>query len=477
MGKNSIFLTGLIWCFASGCAVGPDFSEPPKPAVSAFTNQTIPTLVATDQDLPADWWRLFKSEGLDRTVERALKSNPQIDMAKAVLRQSQENLAAVRAGLFPILSSDFSGTRAKYPSSLSNPTNNPSSTYSVYTAQLSISYVPDVFGGLRRQIESADAQAENQHFQFEAVQTTLATNVVIAVVQEAALRKAVDAAARGAEIQNKLTKVARKQKQLGQISQADLAAQEQAEGQSITALAAIRRQYDQQHDALAVLTGGFPSEDIKAVSDFDDLQIVQPIPMSLPSKLVSQRPDVRAALENMRAANAEIGVAIASMFPQFGITGNYGSASNKIVDLFSPSFGFAQLTGGIAQTLFDGGALIHRRRAADAALDQALANYQMTVLTAFQNVADALAALNSDDIAVSGTAITAKAAHRSFELAQKQYASGNAPQAFALAAEFNDLNAQMALVQAKANRLADTAGLFQALGGGWWNRRHETAGN
>jgi len=482
-------VAGLVAGSLAACAVGPNFKRPPPPASTGYggapvqgqtaaaegTGGTAQTFVA-GMDIPSQWWTLFRSPELDQLVEQALKGNPDVDAAKAALRQAHELYSAQKTSFFPTLQGEFSGLRAKNAlGTLANPTSLPQVNpyYNLYTAQLSVSYLPDVFGSTRRQVEIAKAQEENNRFQLEAVYLTLSSNVVVTAVQEASLRGQVDAMLRLLELQHQLTDTVQRQRTLGTASDLDVLAQQSAEAQTAQSLPPLQKQLGQTRDALTALLGRLPSEEPTQTFHLGDLTLPGELPVSLPSKLVEQRPDVRQAEENMHAASAAVGVAIADMLPQFAISGNIGSSSLAIGQLFGPYTGFWDAGASLTQTLFDAGALLHKKRAADAALDQAAAQYRAAVILACQNVADSLRALQSDADALKASAEAEHAARMTFDLAQRQRELGTISWVAVLNAEQSYRTAQLALVQAQANRYSDTAGLFQSLGGGWWNRPGE----
>jgi len=219
-----------------------------------------------------------------------------------------------------------------------------------------------------------------------------------------------------------------------------------------------------------VLSGGFPNQDLTEKFELPNLQLPQELPLSLPSQLVEQRPDVRQAEENLHSASAQIGIAVANRLPTFALTADGGSMALVLGRLFSGGNGIWDLGAGITQPIFDAGTLRHRERAAQAAYAEAAGQYRSTVLTAFQNVADTLHALQQDADALKAAADSKDAASVTLALARKQYQSGYVSYLALLSAEQTYQQAVMNLVQARANRYADTAALFQALGGGWWNR-------
>jgi NodT family efflux transporter outer membrane factor (OMF) lipoprotein len=422
-------------------------------------------------DIPSEWWALFQSAKLDHLVEQALKANPNVGAAQAALRQAHELYSAQRTSYLPTVQGSFGGDRSEFPiDTLTSPTVASSSTYTLYTAQLTLSYAPDVFGATRRQVEIAKAQFDSSRFQLEAAYLTLSSNVVVTAVQEASLRGQIAAADRLLQLQHQLTETVQRQRLLGTAGDLDVLAQQSAEAQTAQTLPPLQKQLGQTRDALTALLGRLPSDEPEETFRFDELTLPTDLPVTLPSKLIEQRPDVRQAEENLHAASAAAGVALANMLPQFAINADVGSSALKLGQLFTPYTGFWDLGASLTQTLFDAGALLHKRRAADAALDQAAAQYRAAVILACQNVADTLRALQADADALRASADAQRAAKATFDLAMRQRALGTVSLVAVLNAEQSYRQAELALVQAQANRFSDTAGLFQSLGGGWWNR-------
>jgi NodT family efflux transporter outer membrane factor (OMF) lipoprotein len=470
----------------SDCAVGPNFKRPTPPpapdygsaspagetASSPGTGGSTQRFVAA-MDIPAQWWTVFQSPKLDGLVEQALKANPDVTAAKAALRQAHELYLAQRTTFWPTAQGSFDGQRAKNAiGTISNPTSLPQANpyYNLYTAQLSVSYMPDIFGATRRAVEAAKAQDDSTRFQLEATYLTLSSNVVVTAITEASLRGQLTSTQRLLELQHQLTEKVKQQQTIGTASTLDLLTQQALEAQTAASLPPLQKQLGQTRDELTALMGRLPSEEPAETFQLDELTLPGDLPVTLPSKLVEQRPDVRQAEENLHFASAEAGVAIADMLPQFAITGNWGSTALSAGDLFKTGTGFWDIGASLTQTLFDAGALLHKHRAADAALDQAGAQYRAAVILACQNVADTLRALQSDADALKADAEAERAAKASFDLARRQRDLGTISLVAVLNAEATDLQAELALVQAQANRYSDTAGLFQALGGGWWNR-------
>lgn len=476
-------IAGALLATLGGCAVGPNFHRPapPKTADYGSAPSTGSTAAApgtggeaqnfiAGRDIAAEWWTLFRSDKLSGLVGQAIKGNPNMDAAQAALRQAQLLYKAQRASLWPSVQGSFGAQRSEYPSlTLTPPTNSGSNTYNLYTAQLSLSYSPDVFGGGRRALEAARAQVAATRYQLIATYVTLSSNVVTTAVDEASLRGQIAATERVLTLQHQLTETVEHQQKIGTASNTELLPQQAAEAQTAASLAPLEKQLGQTRDALTALLGRLPAEEPSETFRLEELTLPADLPVSLPSKLIEQRPDVRQAEENLHAASAQVGVALADMLPQFNITADTGSSALAIRHLFSPYTGFWDVGASLTQTLFDAGALIYKKKAADAALDQAGAQYRATVILACQNVADTLRALRSDADALKASAEADRAAKASFDLARRQYQLGTLSLVALINAEQTYQNAELTLVQAQANRFADTAGLFQALGGGWWN--------
>jgi NodT family efflux transporter outer membrane factor (OMF) lipoprotein len=471
----------------SDCAVGPNFKRPAAPPASGYGSASTqgelasspgaaggtPQRFVAAMDIPAQWWTLFQSPKLNGLVEQAIKANPNMAAAKAALRQAHELYLAQRTTFWPTAQGSFDAVRAENAvGAISNPTSLPQANpyYNLYTAQLSVSYMPDIFGATRRAVEAARAQDDNTRFQLEATYLTLSSNVVVAAITEASLRGQIAATQRVLELQHQLTEKVRQQRTLGTASNLDVLSQEAFEAQSAATLAPLQKALGQTRDELTALVGRLPAEEPAETFQLDELTLPGDLPVSLPSKLVEQRPDVRQAEENLHFASAEAGVAIADMLPQFAITGNWGSSALTTGDLFKTGTGFWSIGASLTQTLFDAGALLHKHRAADAALDEAGAQYRAAVILACQNVADTLRALQADADTLKADAEAARAAQSAFDLARKQRDLGTISLVTVMNAEATYQQAELALVQAQANRYSDTAGLFQALGGGWWNR-------
>jgi len=472
----------------AGCAVGPDFHRPTAPGVDRYTQKSLPAQTVSvevkggeaqrfvrDMDIPGQWWTLFHSKQLNDIIEQALKANPDMHAAQAALRGAWENVYAQKGAFFPSIDANFNPTRQEVPAVLTSPLATNSYVYSLHTAQVSVAYTPDVFGGNRRQVESLKAQADWQRFQLEATYLTLTSNVVAAAVEEAALRGQIAATRRIIEIESQSLELMQRQYALGQIATADVAAQEAALAQSQAMLPPLEKQLAQQRDLLARLVGRFPSETIVEKFELTSLNLPQELPVSLPSKLVAQRPDVRSAEEQLHAASAEIGVNVANRLPNITLSANLGSSALAIGQLFTAGTGFWAVAANLTQPIFQGGTLLHRQRAAEAAYDQAMAEYRSTVLSAFQNVADTLHAIQSDADALKAAVAAERAAAKSLAIVRRQLELGDVSYLALLNAEQTYQQVMINLVQALSNRFADTAALFQALGGGWWNRSDVTA--
>jgi NodT family efflux transporter outer membrane factor (OMF) lipoprotein len=489
---------------AVSCAVGPTYHRPNPPSNVGFAPAPLPLesssaaihggesqhLIA-GRDIAFEWWELFQSPALNALVSRALKSNPTIPAAQAALVQAQELASAQRGFYFPNVGAGFQAERVKVAgnntqsSSLGIQGNGENLGqplqpavplyYQFYTAGLTVGFVPDVFGANWRQVESLTAQADAQRFALEATYITLASNVVAAAIQEACLRAQLEATEQIIAADEKSLQILRDQFRLGFAMRIDVAAQEAALAQIETTLPPLQKQYEQTRDLIRVLVGNLPNQDVPETFELDALQLPPELPVSLPAKIIEQRPDVRAAEAQLHAANAQVGVAVAAMLPQFSITGTLGGNAAQIPLLFASGGPFWTLVGGVTQPIFEGGTLLHTKRAASAALKQAAAQYQSAVITAYQNVADTLHASLSDADALVGAVETEIAAKVTYDLTRRQMDVGYVNTLTLLGAETAYQQALLARVQAQATRYGDTVALFQALGGGWWNRKEVAA--
>jgi NodT family efflux transporter outer membrane factor (OMF) lipoprotein len=483
MRRLSVLAVATALCGAlAGCMVGPDFLRPDSPKAMSFLPETTTDFVAAGipggetqalvqgMDIPGQWWGVFQSPQLNRLIETALRANPDIQAAMAGLKQARENARAQRATLFPTLQAGLGASQNQTPSSLSPATGTGALIYGLFTAGLSITYALDLWGGNRRQIESLDALAEAQCFQLEGAYLSLASNVVAAAILEASLRAQVDATARIIAAQRETLDILQRQSGLGAISGADVAAQQAALAQAEATLPPLQKALAQQRNLLVALTGRLTNVNLIEQFTLADLKLPQELPLSLPSRLVEQRPDVRAAEANLHSASALVGVATSNQLPQITISVGVNTQSLSTDTLFGPGLTGSNVGASLLQTIFDGGALAAKKRAAQAGLEQADAQYRSIVITAFRNVADALRALEYDALALRAAVAAEGAAAISLDIARRRLALGDTTYVFVLLAELTYQQALLNRVQAQANRYTDTAALFQALGGGWWNR-------
>jgi NodT family efflux transporter outer membrane factor (OMF) lipoprotein len=485
---NSVSAIGLV-ALLSGCAVGPDFVKPQAPDGAGYAPAGLPAgtdsqSFAMGADLRYDWWREFGSPELDRLVERALRDNPTIPAALATLRQAQEMVYAQQGSFLPTIGGDYNFERQQLAGNLGSnapgPQGNGSSVsppapakpviYNLHTAQLQISYNPDVFGGNRRQVESLDAQAEQQRYQLQAAYVTLIDNVVAAAIQEASTRDQIAAVKAQIAADEHAAEILRGQLKAGFAMEIDVAGAELTLAQAEQQLPPLEKQLAQTRDLLRALVGVLPNQEIEEIPGLASLTLPASLPVSLPSRIIELRPDVRAAEEQVRAANANVGVAIADRLPQFTLSGTAGGVATQFSQMFASGGPFWTLVGDVSMPLFDGNTLLHKERAADQALIQANAQYRATVISAYQNVADSLQAVVSDADALKAADKAEKAAKHAFDVTETQNRAGYTDWLTLYTAQSAYQQAVITRVQAQASRYGDTAALYQALGGGWWNR-------
>ncbi|NGM38498.1 efflux transporter outer membrane subunit [Methylobacterium sp. DB0501] len=482
-----ILAAALAAASASACMVGPDFQGATPPPVTRYTKEGLrnPQVTSEDvkkgavaqtfaagRDVPGEWWTLFRSKALNSLVEEALARNPTLEAAQASLRAARATTEAQRGALFPQVAFNGQASYNKAPGGdLTSPLNNNALIYSLVTPQVTVSFAPDVFGGTRRALEAQTAQQEVQRWQLEAATLTLTSNVVAAAIQEAALRAEIAATEKVIQAQTDLLNLITKQQNAGQVAGADVVQQAALLAQSQQLLPPLQRSLSQQRNLLTALAGRFPSEEVSQTFTLASLRLPRSLPVSLPSRLIEQRPDVKAAEAAVHAASAQVGVAVANRLPQFTISGAAGASATSFTGLLNPAASLWTIAGAVAQPLFDGGTLFRRQQAAEENLGVAQAQYRATVIGAYQNVADALRALQADGRAVAAANAAVAASQQSVDLVRKQFGLGAVSSASLLITQSAYLQALVTQAQAQSNQYADTAALFQALGGGWWNRR------
>lgn len=465
----------------SGCAVGPNFNPPPAPDTTGYVPGKLaspdpgkgPPKVAgqhfvTGAEVSAKWWAAFRSQPLNDLIRQAVDHNPSLQSAEAAIKVAYHNALAQRGVWFPQVGANYAGAQQQISgASPGGPGSQTPSVFMLHTAQVTVGFVPDVWGANFRAVENLDAVTEQQLFQLEAAYLTLTSNVVAGAIQEASLRGQIAATERIIAIERRLLDILKRQQNLGQAALADVLAQEAALAQAEQLLPPLQKQLALQRDLLTALAGRLSADEVAQKFDLTHFRLPANLPISLPSKLVDQRPDVRAAEANMHSASALVGVSIAARLPNITISGNAGSAAFTLAELFTPGTNFYTIAASATQPIFDGFTLYNKQKAAEAALEQAEAQYRSTVITAFQNVADALRALQADARSIKAAVHAEETAKASLDIVEKQLNAGQVNQLAVLNAQQTYLTASVIRVQTEANRLADTAALFMALGGGW----------
>jgi NodT family efflux transporter outer membrane factor (OMF) lipoprotein len=492
MGFLSGFFPLLCAGVLSACAVGPNFKTPAAPVV-ALTPSPLPSATqpaggktqtfVMAADISGDWWALFHNPELNTLMAAALTNNPSLQAAQATLLEAEENVRAGQGAFFPSLSGSFQNEREQISSAelASAGADTAASSkvkippFTLYNASLSVSYAPDVFGGVRRQVESLAAQAENQRYQLEAAYLTLTGNIVTTSVTEASLQAQIDDTNQVIQAEQQELSILQTQVSLGGVAQAAVLQEQATLSATQATLPPLQSQLAQARNQLAAFVGVFPGNFHEADFTLGGLHLPETLPVSLPSAIVAQRPDIAAAAAQLHEASANLGVADANMLPQISLSAAIGQEALSTGTLFTPDNALWSLVAGITQPIFEGGELSAKRKAALAALRASGAQYQNTVITAFQNVADALEILQYDALTLQAAQTAEDAAAQSLDVTQAQYRLGGQPFTAVLTAQTNYQNAAINQVKASATRLADTAALFQALGGGWWHRNDVAA--
>jgi NodT family efflux transporter outer membrane factor (OMF) lipoprotein len=470
--KRCALMSALILC---GCAVGPDFQSPAAPDAQSYTRETIPaatqaagatqTIVAADSALPI-WWTQFGSDALNRLVDAALQQSPTLDEARARLVEARENyIAQAGATDFPAVDLKLSGSRQKVdPAAFGIPNVPNTGPFTLLNASVSVSYALDVFGGNRRALEALLAQTDYQRYELDAARLSLAGNVVSAAIRRASLQQQIELTRQLADAQARQLTIIEGRYAAGGVAQLDVRTQRTLLAQTRAQLPPLATQLAQADHQLAILLGVAPSR-----ADFDNvtldaLHLPETVPVTLPSTLARERPDIRASEALLHQASANVGVATANLYPQFVVSAGAGSERSRIEDIVN-GMNIWNIGLNLTQPIFHGGELHAKKRAAQAAYDAAFASYRQTVLQALQQVADTLHALNDDAHELQARDEAALEAQASVKIAEAQYAAGGVSQFGLLDTQRQALQTALDRTRAQADRLADTAALFQALGG------------
>ncbi|MFG1391595.1 efflux transporter outer membrane subunit [Xanthobacter agilis] len=470
----------------SGCMVGPDFQPPPAPDVSGYTPEGklapaaattiaggMPQTFVTGLDVGGQWWREFGSPQINAFVEEAVRNHPDVKAAQYALQSARQSVLQAQGALTPQIPGTFSATREQVPAASGGTTGAPS-LYNLYNASVSVTFTLDVFGGLRRQVESAEAQARYQRFELEATYLALTANVVTAAITDASLRAQIAATQEIIAAETDQLHRVQRQFEVGAVSQADVLSQQATLAQTQAALPPLQKQLAQGRNQLMAYLGRLPSQDRGESVNLAQLRLPGKLPVSLPAQLVRQRPDIRAAEATLHQAAATVGVNVANLLPQFTLTPSLGTEALTMGQLFTPQSLAWTVAANIQQQLMDGGQLYRTKEASVATFEQDYALYQSTVITAFQNVADSLRAVQYDAATLRAQAAAERSARDSLTMAQQQFKVGAISYAIIINAQQTYQNALISRIQAQATRYTDTVALFQSLGGGWWNRTDET---
>jgi NodT family efflux transporter outer membrane factor (OMF) lipoprotein len=461
----------LVAILLSGCALGPRDLDPhatlPPPAEpQRFAPMAGPEQVAKTMPVPTEWWRAFASPHLDARVSEAWRTASDIAVADATLRQTREQAAAASGAALPQIDLNYQAQRTRASNALSPAVEDSNQhLYSLHTAQVTVAYAPDVFGGTRSKIRSARAAAEVAHQRLVAARNSVVANLILAVVQRASLADQIGAAEASVTVNREILRDQLRRQQLGAIGAADIATQQTALATAEAALPALVRAEAHQRVVIGTLLGRAAGSDLPALPDLGALVLPHDLPQVLPTDLVARRPDVRAARAQLEGAGADVGTAIAARLPSVQLSANAGGAAQNVADLFRDGNPFWSLVGGVTQPIFHAGALRHQQRAAEAALDGAKAQYRAAALQAFGEVSDALTGLRTDADALDSAVRAYAASGRALEFVRRQLALGDVGTLALLNATAADAQARGQLIQARAARLSDTVAMFQAVGG------------
>ena len=463
----------------SACAVGPDYVRPaPPPDTERYSQEPLheATIAADGQAqhftpgsmIAADWWRLFKSAQLDGAVRQAIASNPTLQASEASLRQSQDNLRAGYGVFYPHIGAGMDASRQR-SAALQQASQKPGTVFTLITLSGTISYALDVFGGERRAVEGLRAQADYQSYASTAACLTLTANVVNTCIARAAYAAQARATGQLIDLQMQQLHLGEAQVRAGTAPYASLLSLRSLIAANQASLAPLKQKISQAEHLLATLEGVMPSGATLPDIDLAGLTLPLDLPVSLPSDLVRQRPDILSAEAQLHIASANIGVATAALFPSFSLSGAYGAVGSSLGNLPAASGRFWSIGPSATVPVFQGGGLWYGRKAAIDAYEVARANYRQTVLGAFGQVADSLQALEHDAEGLQAQVEARTAAGEALDLLQANYRAGLVAYLDVLAADVQFHQTSIAYVQAVAQRHQDTVALFVSLGGGWWN--------
>jgi len=453
----------------AACVVGPDFVKPKAPAVDRFTTEELPNIELATRAADAgavpgqEWWTAFHSAKLDDTVKVALAGNRRLQVAQATLTEAREIYGASRGARLPSAELAASNARQKYGAAFLGGFKLP--PFTAYSVGVNVSYVLDYTGGVRRGIEQQQALAEEREHEVTAAHLSLTGNVVLQALTIASARARIRAVESILEEDSRNMDLVKKALEEGSVARVDLLAAQSQLAQDQTLLPPLRQELSVARHALAVLVGQTPGTWAPPDFELEDFAALAPLPVSLPSELARRRPDIRASEAQLHAATAEIGVATANLYPQIKLTGSLSQQALKVDDLFNSSALAYGLAGNLTAPLFNGGRLRAERRAAEAARQAALASYEQTVLTAFGQVADVLAALEHDAEFTTAQQQFLDVAENNLALTRESYSAGNVGVLQILDAERLVQRARIGVAGAHAQRLQDTAELIVALGG------------
>jgi len=455
-----------------GCTVGPDYVRPAMPVAATFkelegTGWTIAQ--PADNASRGAWWTIYEDATLDALEAQVESANQNVQAAQAHFRGARANVAQQRSSFFPLVTA--SGDYSRYRTSQNVLyTSKAGQTINDYSVGIDATWEPDIWGRVARNVEAARANAQASAADRQAVLLSMQAELATDYFE----LRGID---RERQLLDDTIKAYRESLELTQNRYAGGIATDADVGQAQTQLQTTEAQAidlgvqrAQLEHAIAILIGQSPSTFTLPVAPKADYTVrAIASPPGVPSTLLERRPDIAAAERRIAAANAQVGVATANMYPQITLSASYGPQALTPAGLLKYADMIWSIGAGITQPIFHGGQLSAQKRAAEAAFDQANAQYRQTVLLAFQNVADTLRALEHDATGLAAQTDAWRAASASLDLTRGQFRVGGVSYLALLDAQRQYQQTVVNLAQAQAARYADTAALFQALGGGWWN--------
>jgi NodT family efflux transporter outer membrane factor (OMF) lipoprotein len=479
MLRSILALTGA--ALLAGCGLIPGYKAPPPPTETGYTPNALPSVLSAGgagadqrfvlgEKISGSWWKLFGSSALDGVLAEAVQGNRTLAAAKASLAEAREAVAVAAAGYYPQADFTTSAERERNNFKAVGLTGFPPKQFNVYSLGPTVSYSFNPAGLTGKQVEQARALEAVQNYETEAAYLTLTGSVATEIITVASIRAQIKAIEDLLNDDAHNLRLVQDELRAGAATDLDVETANSQLASDRTLLPPLRQQLSTAHHALAVLVGKPPVSWSPPDIDLDALTLPAELPVSLPSELVHQRPDILVSESQLHAASAAVGIANAALYPEITLSAGVMQQFLKPETIFDPASNIWNVGASMAAPLFHGGALRAQKRGSEDAYQAALANYEQTVLQSFGQVADLLDGLSHDAELLAAEQTAYQSASKALDLVRTSYGLGNSTLLQVLDAQRIFQQARIGLVRAQAQRYLDSAQLFVAMGGGWWER-------